>query len=100
MMQTASDSRSGVAAVADASLYHDFTEVLLKVRSAVIGVAPDSVYDVLTLSGDMIKPSPTFEVALDTRHISGLAPLGGRMLMNKEAQMSDAEMGLLATNLY
>lgn len=80
--------------------YNDFTVVIiLNVRGTVIGAVVDSVSDVVTLSADMIKPAPQFETTLDTRFITGLANVGERMLivMNMEALMSNAEMGMLAT---
>jgi len=78
--------------------YDDFTVVIiLNVRGTVIGAVVDSVSDVVTLGGDMIKPAPKFETTLDTRFITGLANVGERMLivMNMEALMSNAEMGML-----
>ena len=80
--------------------YNDFTVVIiLNVKGTVIGAVVDAVSDVVTLSADVIKPSPQFDTALDTRFITGLASLGDRMLivMNIEALMSNAEMGLLAS---
>lgn len=79
--------------------YNDFTVVIiLNVRGTVIGAVVDSVSDVVTLSAQAIKPAPQFETALDSRFITGLANVGDRMLivMNMEALMSNAEMGLMA----
>lgn len=78
--------------------YNDFTVVIiLNVRGTVIGAVVDSVSDVVTLGADMVKPAPQFETTLDTRFITGLANVGDRMLivMNMEALMSNAEMGML-----
>ncbi len=80
--------------------YNDFTVVIiLNVRGTVIGAVVDSVSDVVTLSADMIKPAPQFETTLDSRFITGLANVGDRMLivMNMEAMLSSAEMGMLKT---
>ncbi len=80
--------------------YNEFTVVIiLNVRGTVIGAVVDSVSDVVTLGADAIKPAPQFETTLDTRFITGLASVGERMLivMNMEALMSNAEMGMLAT---
>ena len=80
--------------------YNDFTVVIiLNVRGTVIGAVVDSVSDVVTLSADMIKPAPQFDTTLDARFITGLANVGERMLivMNMEALMSNAEMGMLAS---
>jgi purine-binding chemotaxis protein CheW len=80
--------------------YNDFTvAIILNVRGTVIGAVVDSVSDVVTLGADMVKPAPQFETAMDTRFITGLANVGERMLivMNMEALMSNAEMGMLDT---
>ena len=80
--------------------YNDFTVVIiLNVRGTVIGAVVDAVSDVVTLSADVIKPSPQFDTAMDSRFITGLASVGDRMLivMNIEALMSSAEMGMLAS---
>jgi purine-binding chemotaxis protein CheW len=79
--------------------YNEFTVVIiLNVRGTVIGAVVDSVSDVVTLSSGDIKAAPQFETALDSRFISGLANVGDRMLivMNMEALMSNAEMGMVA----
>jgi len=82
--------------------YNEFTVVIiLNVRGTVIGAVVDSVSDVVTLPADAIKPAPQFETTLDTRFITGLANVGERMLivMNMEAMMSNAEMGMLTSAL-
>lgn len=78
--------------------YNDFTVVIiLNVRGTVLGAVVDSVSDVVTLSIQSIKSAPQFETSIDSRFITGLANLGERMLivMNMEALMSNAEMGLV-----
>jgi purine-binding chemotaxis protein CheW len=82
--------------------YNEFTVVIiLNVRGTVIGTVVDSVSDVVTLSTGAIKPAPQFETALDSRFITGLADVSGRMLIviNMEALMSNAEMGMVASVL-
>jgi len=84
----------------DSFEYNEFTVVIiLNVRGTVIGAVVDAVSDVVTLSSEVIKPSPQFDTAIDGRFITGLASLGDRMLivMNIEALMSNAEMGMLAS---
>ncbi|MHB8948386.1 MAG: chemotaxis protein CheW [Rhodoferax sp.] len=79
--------------------YNEFTVVIiLNVRGTVIGAVVDSVSDVVTLTSQSIKAAPQFDTAIDSRFITGLANLGDRMLivMNMEALMSNAEMGMLA----
>ncbi len=78
--------------------YNEFTVVIiLNVRGTVIGAVVDAVSDVVTLTSQSIKPAPQFETAIDSRFITGLANLGERMLivMNMEALLSNAEMGMV-----
>ncbi|MDP2370303.1 MAG: chemotaxis protein CheW [Rhodoferax sp.] len=82
--------------------YNEFTVVIiLNVRGTVIGAVVDSVSDVVTLTTQTIKPAPHFESSIESRFIIGLANVGERMLivMNVEALMSNAEMGLVAAAL-
>lgn len=82
--------------------YNEFTVVIiLNIRGTVVGAVVDAVSDVVTLSAESIKPAPQFESAIDSRFIVGLANLGERMLivMNMEALMSNAEMGMVAAAL-
>jgi purine-binding chemotaxis protein CheW len=82
--------------------YNEFTVVIiLNVRGTVLGAVVDSVSDVVTLAPGSIKPAPQFETALDSRFITGLANVGDRMMivMNMEALMSNAEMGMVAAAL-
>ena len=79
--------------------YNEFTVVIiLNVRGTVIGAVVDAVSDVVILTSQNIKPALQFENAIDARFITGLAQLGERMLivMNIEALMSNAEMGMVA----
>lgn len=82
--------------------YNEFTVVIiLNVRGTVIGAVVDAVSDVVTLTSQSIKPAPQFETAIDARFITGLANVGERMLivMNMEALMSNAEMGMVSAAL-
>lgn len=82
--------------------YDAFTVVIiLNVGGTVIGAVVDSVSDVVTLAAQTIKPAPQFDTALDSRYITGLASVGDRMLivMNIDALMSNAEMGMVASAL-
>jgi purine-binding chemotaxis protein CheW len=81
--------------------YNDFTVVIiLKLRGTVIGAVVDAVSDVVNLDANMIKDAPQFESAIDARFILGLATVGERMLivMNMEALLSNAEMGMVASS--
>ena len=79
--------------------YNEFTVVIiLNIRGSVIGAVVDAVSDVVTLDARTIKPAPQFESAIDSRFILGLAHVGDRMLivMNMEALLSNAELGIAA----
>ena len=81
--------------------YNGFTVViLLNVHGRVVGAVVDSVSDVLELAGDVIKPSPEMNTSVDTSFITGIASVGERMLilMDIEALMSSADMGLFDSN--
>jgi purine-binding chemotaxis protein CheW len=82
--------------------YTEFTVVIiLNVRGTVVGAVVDAVSDVVTLTQQEIKAAPQFDTAIDSRFIVGLANLAERMLivMNIEALMSDAEMGMVQSAL-
>ncbi len=86
--------------------YNDFTVVIvLNVHGRVVGAVVDSVSDVLELSQDLIKPAPemhtTVDTTVDTSFITGIASVGERMLilMDIEALMSSADMGLMDSAL-
>jgi purine-binding chemotaxis protein CheW len=79
--------------------YNEFTVVIiLRLHGTVIGAVVDAVSDVVDLDANMIKDAPQFESAIDARFILGLATVGERMLivMNMEALLSNAEMGMVA----
>ena len=80
--------------------YNSFTVVIvLNVRGRVVGAVVDSVSDVLELSRDHIKPAPEMNASVDTTFITGIGSVGERMLilMDIEALMSSADMGLMET---
>jgi purine-binding chemotaxis protein CheW len=81
--------------------YNGFTVVIvLNVHGRVVGAVVDSVSDVLELAGDLIKPAPEMASGMDTGFITGIASVGERMLilMDIEALMSSADMGLMNPN--
>ena len=83
--------------------YNEFTVVIiLNVRGTIVGAVVDAVSDVVTLTSESIRPAPQFESAIDARFITGLVTMGERMLivMNIEALMSNAELGLSAPSAY
>ena len=77
--------------------YNEFTVViLLNVHNTVIGAVVDGVSDVVSLTAQAIKAAPQFDSRIDGRFITGIADVGGRMLivMNVAALLSPAEMGM------
>jgi purine-binding chemotaxis protein CheW len=78
--------------------YNQFTVVIiLNVANRVVGAVVDSVSDVLTLSGDQIRPAPEFGGALDMQHIVGLGTVDERMLilLDIERLMCSSDMALM-----
>jgi len=55
--------------------------IILDMGADYIGVAVDAVVDVVALAKDDVRPAPTFEAAIDTSFIRGIAPVDGRMLI-------------------
>lgn len=82
--------------------YNDFTVVIvLNVHGRVVGAVVDSVSDVLALKVEQINAAPEMNTSVDTNYITGIASTAERMLilMDIEALMSSADMGLMDTNL-
>ena len=78
--------------------YNHFTVVIvLNVRGRVVGAVVDSVSDVMELGGDAIRPAPALNATIDASYITGIGSVSDRMLilMDIEALMSSADMGLL-----
>jgi len=86
--------------------YNHFTVVVvLNVKGRVVGAVVDSVSDVLALTRDQIKPAPEISSNVDASYITGIGAVKSgsgdnereRMLilMDIEALMSSAEMGLI-----
>jgi len=87
----------------DSAEYNDFTVVIvLNVRGRVVGAVVDSVSDVLELAADTIKPAPEMNSAVDTSFITGIGSIQDRMLilMDIEALMSSADMGLIDAGMH
>ena len=75
--------------------YNDFTVVsVLNVRG---GAVVDSVSDVLALKPEQINAAPETNATVDTNYITDIAGVSERMLilMDTEALMSSADMGLM-----
>ncbi len=78
--------------------YDAFTVVfILNLGRRVVGIVVDGVSDVVSLSGDQIKSTPSFPDYLDTSYILGLGTIDDRMLilMDVEKLMLEPSMGLL-----
>ena len=85
--------------------YNGFTVVIvLNVRGRVVGAVVDSVSDVLELGKDEIKPAPELNSNIDAAFITGIGTVKSgdveRMLilMDIEALMSSADMGLMGSH--
>jgi purine-binding chemotaxis protein CheW len=83
--------------------YNGFTVVIvLNVRGRVVGAVVDSVSDVLELNKEQIKPAPELNSNIDASFITGIGTVKSgdveRMLilMDIEALMSSADMGLMS----
>jgi len=55
--------------------------IILNLAERLVGVVVDSVSDVITLGADQMKPAPEFGASMDTRYITGLGSVDGRMLI-------------------
>ncbi|MDQ0083836.1 MULTISPECIES: chemotaxis protein CheW [Variovorax] len=78
--------------------YDQFTVVIvLNIAGRVVGMVVDSVSDVITLTGDQIKPAPEMGSVLDADYLIGLGTLEERMLIlvDIDRLMSSDEMGLV-----
>jgi purine-binding chemotaxis protein CheW len=78
--------------------YDQFTVVIvLNIAGRVVGMVVDSVSDVITLTGDQIKPAPEMGSVLDADYLIGLGTLDERMLIlvDIDRLMSSDEMGLV-----
>jgi purine-binding chemotaxis protein CheW len=85
--------------------YNGFTVVIvLNVRGRVVGAVVDSVSDVLELGRGEIKPAPELNSSIDAAFITGIGTVKNgdveRMLilMDIEALMSSADMGLMSNH--
>ena len=78
--------------------YDQFTVVIvLNIGGRVVGMVVDSVSDVITLTGEQIKPAPEMGSVLDADYLIGLGTLEERMLIlvDIDRLMSSEDMGLI-----
>ena len=79
--------------------YDEFTvAIILNVAGRVVGVVVDAVSDVLALASESIRPAPEFAASVfDTRYITGLGTVDGRMLilLDIEKLVTGADMALV-----
>ncbi|MDP1674739.1 MAG: chemotaxis protein CheW [Burkholderiales bacterium] len=71
--------------------------IILNVANRVVGMVVDAVSDVITLSGEQIRPAPQFGTVLDMQHIVGLGTVENRMLilLDIEKLMCSTDMALM-----
>jgi purine-binding chemotaxis protein CheW len=76
--------------------------IVLNVKGRVVGAVVDSVSDVLELAAEHIKPAPEMSSAMDTQYLTGIGSIAERMLilMDIEALMSSADMGLMDSAMH
>ncbi len=79
--------------------YDEFTvAIILNVAGRVVGVVVDAVSDVVALASESIRPPPEFATSVfDTRYITGLGTVDGRMLilLDIEKLVTGADMALV-----
>ncbi|MBC3932489.1 chemotaxis protein CheW [Undibacterium curvum] len=83
-------------------VYDQFTVVIIiTIQGQTLGMAVDSVSDVITLTQDQIRPAPEMGSSIDADFLIGLAPLEDRMLilMDIERFMTSTDMGLNLSSL-
>ena len=87
--------------------YTDFTVVIVRnVRGRVIGLAVDSVSDVLALGAESIKPMPEVNSSVYAGYIMGMGGIKSGnverilILTDIEALISSGEMGLMNAALH
>jgi purine-binding chemotaxis protein CheW len=81
-----------------APTYDQFTVVIiLNIADRVMGMVVDSVSDVITLSGEQIKPAPAMSTTMNTDYLTGLGTIEERMLIlvDIDKLMSAAEMDVI-----
>ncbi|MGL6159435.1 chemotaxis protein CheW [Microbulbifer sp.] len=78
--------------------YDEHTVVIVvNIAGRVVGIVVDRVSDVMTLTGEQIKPPPEFGVGLPLDYIGGLGNLDERMLVlvDIEKLLTSEEMALV-----
>ena len=83
-----------------APVYDQFTVVIiLHIAGRVMGMVVDSVSDVITFTGDEIKPAPQMGSAINTDYLIGIGAVDQRMIMLIDIArlMSSDDIGLIAT---
>ena len=77
--------------------YTPFTVVIvLNLGRGTVGVVVDSVSDVVELAAAQIRPAPDFSRDADTRYVTGLGTLDGRMLIVADIERLLTDQGALA----
>ena len=76
---------------------HASVVIVLNIADRVIGMAVDSVSDVVRLAPEDIRPAPQMGSAFDTEFLRGLGTIDDRMLilLDIERLLSSEELGLV-----
>ena len=71
--------------------------IILNLSGRIVGMVVDAVSDVITLSGEQIRPAPEFSSSFDTQYITGLGTVEERMLIlvDIEKLMTSTDMALV-----
>jgi purine-binding chemotaxis protein CheW len=86
----------------DAALDSNTVTVVLGVGGRTVGAVVDAVSDVVALASEQVKPAPSFNGAIESSHITGIATLGegarARMLILLDIVhlMTEQHMGLVS----
>lgn len=78
--------------------YNGFTVVIvMNIGNRTVGMAVDSVSDVLELSAEQIRAAPEISAAIDSRHVTGLGKVGDRILilLDIAGMVANPEFGLM-----
>ncbi len=83
--------------------YDAFTVmIILTVAKRVIGVVVDSVSDVVSLTGEQVRPAPDIGGAVDTQFLTGIGTIDQRMLilLDIERLIGSVEFGLVSASTH
>lgn len=81
----------------EAEFNQNTVTIILNLGKRVVGIIVGGVSEVISLSGDQIRPAPDFSVTLATEYLVGLGAFNERMLIlvDIEKLLSSEEMALV-----